>query len=168
MADQLRRITTEFNFGNLLMLLQFGNMDRQTTMYNTRMFAERVMPQLVLAKKRPSCSARTRRPMPIRCSHPTARMPTAGRSWSRARTRPPPVSCGRSAKRGLLKGLHRVTAPTLLLWGAADKVVPPSYAQRFTDRMMAKTVIRSVAGGGHLLELDQPQAAAAAVIEFVS
>ena len=51
MADQLRRIATEFNFGNLLMLLQFGNMDRQTTMYNTRMFAERVMPQLVLAKE---------------------------------------------------------------------------------------------------------------------
>jgi alkanesulfonate monooxygenase SsuD/methylene tetrahydromethanopterin reductase-like flavin-dependent oxidoreductase (luciferase family) len=45
-ADQLRRIATEFNFGNLLMLLQFGNMDRQTTMYNTKMFAERVMPQL--------------------------------------------------------------------------------------------------------------------------
>jgi alkanesulfonate monooxygenase SsuD/methylene tetrahydromethanopterin reductase-like flavin-dependent oxidoreductase (luciferase family) len=45
-ADQLRRIATEFNFGNLLMLLQFGNMDKQTTMYNTKMFAERVMPQL--------------------------------------------------------------------------------------------------------------------------
>ena len=45
-ADQLRKIATEFNFGNLLLLLQFGNMDKQTTMYNTRMFAERVMPQL--------------------------------------------------------------------------------------------------------------------------
>jgi alkanesulfonate monooxygenase SsuD/methylene tetrahydromethanopterin reductase-like flavin-dependent oxidoreductase (luciferase family) len=45
-ADQLRKVAKEFNFGNLLALLQFGNMDRETTMYNTRMFAERVMPQL--------------------------------------------------------------------------------------------------------------------------
>jgi alkanesulfonate monooxygenase SsuD/methylene tetrahydromethanopterin reductase-like flavin-dependent oxidoreductase (luciferase family) len=45
-ADQLRRIAKEFNVGNLLLLLQFGNMDKQTTMYNTEMFAKRVMPQL--------------------------------------------------------------------------------------------------------------------------
>jgi alkanesulfonate monooxygenase SsuD/methylene tetrahydromethanopterin reductase-like flavin-dependent oxidoreductase (luciferase family) len=45
-AAQLRKIATEFNVGNLLLLLQFGNMDKDTTMYNTRMFAERVMPQL--------------------------------------------------------------------------------------------------------------------------
>jgi hypothetical protein len=32
-ADRLRRIVTEFNFGNLLMLLQFGNMDKQTTIF---------------------------------------------------------------------------------------------------------------------------------------
>ena len=31
--------------------------------------------------------------------------------------------------RGLHKRLHRIVAPTLILWGSADRVVPPSYRQ---------------------------------------
>jgi alkanesulfonate monooxygenase SsuD/methylene tetrahydromethanopterin reductase-like flavin-dependent oxidoreductase (luciferase family) len=45
-ADQLRAIAEEMNIGNMLLLLQFGNMSRELTMYNTKLFAERVMPQL--------------------------------------------------------------------------------------------------------------------------
>jgi len=45
-ADQLRAIAEEMNIGNLLLLLQFGNMSRELTTYNTKLFAERVMPQL--------------------------------------------------------------------------------------------------------------------------
>jgi pimeloyl-ACP methyl ester carboxylesterase len=63
--------------------------------------------------------------------------------------------------------LHRITAPTLLLWGAADKVVPPAYAGRFADRMTGPATTRMIADGGHLLELDQPEAAAAAVLNFM-
>jgi pimeloyl-ACP methyl ester carboxylesterase len=63
--------------------------------------------------------------------------------------------------------LHRITAPTLLLWGAADKVVPPAYARRFADGVKGATTTTTIAGGGHLLELDQPEAAAEAVLGFV-
>ena len=66
----------------------------------------------------------------------------------------------------LSRRLHRVTAPTLLLWGEADKVVPPSYATRFADGMSGKVSTMTIARGGHLVELDRPQETAAAILAF--
>src|SRR5712692_2033405 len=37
--------------------------------------------------------------------------------------------------KGLKKRLHRVTAPTLIVWGKQDGLVPPLYAQEFADRI---------------------------------
>jgi hypothetical protein len=34
------------NVGHLMLLLQFGNMNRQLTQHNTELFAKRVLPQL--------------------------------------------------------------------------------------------------------------------------
>ena len=45
-ADKLREVAIELNVGHLLMLLHFGNMSRDLTKYNTRLFAEKVLPQL--------------------------------------------------------------------------------------------------------------------------
>jgi alkanesulfonate monooxygenase SsuD/methylene tetrahydromethanopterin reductase-like flavin-dependent oxidoreductase (luciferase family) len=45
-ADQLRDVATELNIGQLLLLMQFGNMSRELTFHNTELFAKRVMPQL--------------------------------------------------------------------------------------------------------------------------
>jgi alkanesulfonate monooxygenase SsuD/methylene tetrahydromethanopterin reductase-like flavin-dependent oxidoreductase (luciferase family) len=45
-ADQLREVAINLNVGHLMLLLQFGNMNKDLTRYNTRMFSERVMPQL--------------------------------------------------------------------------------------------------------------------------
>jgi len=45
-AAQLREVAIKFNVGNMLTLLHFGNMSRETAMYNTRLFAEKVIPQL--------------------------------------------------------------------------------------------------------------------------
>jgi alkanesulfonate monooxygenase SsuD/methylene tetrahydromethanopterin reductase-like flavin-dependent oxidoreductase (luciferase family) len=45
-AEQLRAVATELNVGQLMLLLQYGNMDRDTTLYNTELFAKRVLPQL--------------------------------------------------------------------------------------------------------------------------
>jgi pimeloyl-ACP methyl ester carboxylesterase len=64
--------------------------------------------------------------------------------------------------------LHRIAAPTLLLWGAADKVIPPAYAQRFAACMNGKTSSKVIAGGGHLLELDRPEETAQAIADFAS
>jgi alkanesulfonate monooxygenase SsuD/methylene tetrahydromethanopterin reductase-like flavin-dependent oxidoreductase (luciferase family) len=45
-AAQLREVATNLNVGHLMLLMQFGNMGKDIAMYNTRLFAEKVMPQL--------------------------------------------------------------------------------------------------------------------------
>jgi pimeloyl-ACP methyl ester carboxylesterase len=70
--------------------------------------------------------------------------------------------------RGLAKRLHRVTAPTLLVWGSDDRVVPASYAKRFADALAGPTEVRSIPGAGHRVDLDAPDALAEAVLEFLA
>jgi pimeloyl-ACP methyl ester carboxylesterase len=70
-------------------------------------------------------------------------------------------------ERGLAKRLHRITAPTLLVWGSEDRVIPASYAKRFADRIGGPTAIRAIDGAGHLAELDAPDEVAEAVLEFL-
>lgn len=45
-AEQLTEVATELNVGHLMLLLQFGNMAKDVSQENTRLFAEKVMPQL--------------------------------------------------------------------------------------------------------------------------
>jgi alkanesulfonate monooxygenase SsuD/methylene tetrahydromethanopterin reductase-like flavin-dependent oxidoreductase (luciferase family) len=45
-AEQLREVATTLNVGHFMLLLQFGNMSKELTMRNTRIFAEKVMPLL--------------------------------------------------------------------------------------------------------------------------
>ncbi len=44
-AEQLREVAASLNVGHLMLLLQFGNMSKDLTRYNTKLFAEQVMPQ---------------------------------------------------------------------------------------------------------------------------
>ena len=71
-------------------------------------------------------------------------------------------------KRLVIKRLPRVTAPTLLLFGAEDKVVPFGYAKRFADALGGKATIAKIEGAGHLADLDQPDATAAEILKFLS
>jgi pimeloyl-ACP methyl ester carboxylesterase len=68
----------------------------------------------------------------------------------------------------LKKRLHRVKNDTLLVWGAEDRVMPPTYAARFKAGIAGNSVIRLIPGAGHLVEFDQPAAVAGAVLEFVA
>jgi alkanesulfonate monooxygenase SsuD/methylene tetrahydromethanopterin reductase-like flavin-dependent oxidoreductase (luciferase family) len=45
-ADRLRQVAKDLNVGHLMLLLQFGNMGKDLAAYNTKLFAEKVMPQL--------------------------------------------------------------------------------------------------------------------------
>ncbi len=64
----------------------------------------------------------------------------------------------------LEKRLKLIAAPTLLLWGADDRIMPQSYAARFRAAIAGPTELRVIAGAGHLAELDQPQAVAEAIL----
>jgi pimeloyl-ACP methyl ester carboxylesterase len=68
--------------------------------------------------------------------------------------------------KGLKKRIHRITAPTLLVWGAADRLVPRAYAQEFAARL-EDSRLEVVAGAGHAPHLEQPEATARAVAAFL-
>ena len=68
----------------------------------------------------------------------------------------------------LEKRLPLIEAPTLVLWGEADKVLPPSYAKKFADGINRSTRSQTIAGAGHLAYLDQPEAVARAVLAHLS
>jgi len=67
---------------------------------------------------------------------------------------------------GLVKRLPLVQAPTLLLWGERDGILPLSYGRRFAERLGGPSELRVIAGAGHLAELDRPDEVARAVLDW--
>jgi alkanesulfonate monooxygenase SsuD/methylene tetrahydromethanopterin reductase-like flavin-dependent oxidoreductase (luciferase family) len=45
-VEQLRELATTLNVGQLMLMMQFGNLSTDIVKYNTRLFAEKVMPKL--------------------------------------------------------------------------------------------------------------------------
>jgi pimeloyl-ACP methyl ester carboxylesterase len=68
--------------------------------------------------------------------------------------------------KGLKKRIHRVEAPTLLVWGEGDRLVPSVYADEFAGRLRDARV-QMVANTGHAPHLEQPVAVARAVRDFL-
>ena len=68
--------------------------------------------------------------------------------------------------RGLRKRLHRVAAPTLIVWGQSDRIVPPAYGAEWQRRIPgSRLVIRQDAG--HLPHVEQPAALATLTNAFL-
>ncbi len=57
--------------------------------------------------------------------------------------------------RGLAKRLHRVAAPTLIVWGANDGIAAPRYAQAFQEKI-AGARVEIVEAAGHLPHEEHP------------
>lgn len=68
--------------------------------------------------------------------------------------------------KGLRRRLYRITAPTLLVWGAEDRVVNPAYAGQFAAGI-PDTTAAVVPDLGHLLQLEDPKAVLAHVAPFL-
>ena len=69
--------------------------------------------------------------------------------------------------KGLKKRLHRIKAPTLVIWGQQDGIVPAIYAQEFTDRIAgARSVI--VDRAAHIPQLEQLATVSQIVKEFLN
>jgi pimeloyl-ACP methyl ester carboxylesterase len=66
--------------------------------------------------------------------------------------------------KGLGKRLHRLRAPVLLLWGDADRVNPPAYADEFARRIRHPTV--TLMPGGHMIHLESPAAVGREIAAF--
>lgn len=68
--------------------------------------------------------------------------------------------------RRLSKRLYRLTAPTLLVWGASDKLIPPVYADSW-KKLIPPAQLVTIEQAGHLPPYEQPEAFVAAVSKFL-
>jgi pimeloyl-ACP methyl ester carboxylesterase len=68
--------------------------------------------------------------------------------------------------RRLSKRLYRLTAETLLLWGAADRLIVPAYAAAWQALIPGARVER-VEAAGHMLPYEQPEAFVRALAGFL-
>src|SRR5579862_232159 len=71
------------------------------------------------------------------------------------------------ADRGLKKRIHRIASPTLVIWGNADRIVAPVYAQEFAQKI-AGAQIELIPHAGHLPHLEQPDAVLKALSGFLA
>lgn len=70
--------------------------------------------------------------------------------------------------KGLKKRIHRIAAtPTLLVWGDSDRLVPRVYAEEFARRL-AHTRTEVIKDAGHAPHLEQPDATARVVTNFLT
>jgi pimeloyl-ACP methyl ester carboxylesterase len=68
--------------------------------------------------------------------------------------------------KGTRRRLHRVAAPTLILWGEHDRVNPVVYAEEWQRSI--KGAALKLLPGGHMMLHEAPDAAAAVIAEFLS
>lgn len=61
--------------------------------------------------------------------------------------------------------LHRITRPTLVLWGKEDGVVTPAYGERLAAAL-PNARFELVAGAAHYPQIEQPERVAAAIERF--
>lgn len=68
--------------------------------------------------------------------------------------------------KGLRKRMHRISAPTLLVWGREDRLVPLAYAETFAKKL-PQARIEVVDQTGHAPHLEQPEAVSRLVHAFL-
>ena len=68
--------------------------------------------------------------------------------------------------KGLKKRIHRIIAPTLLLWGASDRLVSPMYGEEFLKRIDGArlTILK---GAGHMLPFEKPDEFVEVLTDFL-
>jgi pimeloyl-ACP methyl ester carboxylesterase len=52
--------------------------------------------------------------------------------------------------------LHRVTMPTLIVWGDEDRLIPVQQSQHWR-KLIPNSELMVVKGGGHIVQLDKPE-----------
>ena len=68
--------------------------------------------------------------------------------------------------RHVSRRLYRLMAPTLVAWGASDRLIPPVYAERWAT-LIPHAAVATFEGAGHMLPYEQPEALVEAVGRFI-
>jgi pimeloyl-ACP methyl ester carboxylesterase len=66
----------------------------------------------------------------------------------------------------LVRRLHRIDKPVLLLWGESDGIVTPAYGRAYAERIPGAR-FEMIAGAGHVPQIEQPDAFVASVARFI-
>jgi len=69
--------------------------------------------------------------------------------------------------KGLKKHIHRIAMPTLIVWGNADGVIAPAYAEDFARRI-AGARVELIDDAGHLPHLEKTEDVADLVRDFLA
>ncbi len=69
--------------------------------------------------------------------------------------------------KGLKKRIHRIKAPTLIIWGESDRLVPPSYAEDFRSKI-AGSKVAILAESAHMPMLEKPEEFVSLVTDFLN
>ena len=67
----------------------------------------------------------------------------------------------------LERWLHRIKVPTLVLWGAEDKLLPPCYAEVWRREVPA-AVVEIIPACGHLMHVEKAELVANRVLAFTN
>jgi len=62
--------------------------------------------------------------------------------------------------------LHRIRVPTMVLWGASDRIASPAYGRAYSDKIPGARFVE-IAAAGHYPHLEQPEAFAREIVEFI-
>jgi pimeloyl-ACP methyl ester carboxylesterase len=92
---------------------------------------------------------------------------SANQRAAMAANRAPLLTYGGSsmADAGLLARLDRVDVPTLVVWGAADRIVPPEHGHAYADHIPGAH-LAVVEDAGHLPQLEAPDRLLSLVWDF--
>jgi pimeloyl-ACP methyl ester carboxylesterase len=63
--------------------------------------------------------------------------------------------------------LHRIGVPTLVLWGASDRITSPDYGRAY-GKLIAGARFELIEAAGHYPHLERPEAFAGKIADFVS
>lgn len=69
--------------------------------------------------------------------------------------------------RGLDRRIHRITAPTLIVWGEQDKVLDPAYAADF-QRLIPGSRVEILANAAHIPHLERLDAVGPMLAKFLA
>ena len=68
--------------------------------------------------------------------------------------------------KGLKKRIHRIQQPTLLVWGASDKLIPPVYGEAFLKAIHGSQLV-TLSQSGHMPMLEEQDVFVQAVTNFL-
>ncbi|MFL5068375.1 MAG: alpha/beta fold hydrolase [Xanthobacteraceae bacterium] len=67
----------------------------------------------------------------------------------------------------LAKWLHRIDAPTLILWGDDDKVIPPAYGKAFAE-LIPQSRLEVIGNCGHLAHIERKDEFVGHITRFIA